>query len=303
MPAIPCFPPSIVVLATVTLFLGACGALERHDDGGERVLQAFRAHLLDRAREAVDRGDLADALDAYLVLEALPADDPEITRRIGVLRHRIRQRSALHQAASQRARKAGDPRRARIELLKALALEPDNRRILGALARLEAERASVALRQRHPSRLDPAYRGPTQIERTLAPPRPVAPQRSHRPRVNPRLVELLRRKPGDAASRRRLIGELIELGDQLIAKGETSDALRCLARAERLANGDAAMRASIVALKKVYASKLYRRATALRGRDPGSAIRLLRQALRLQPDFAKARLQLRRLGGASGGAK
>ncbi len=294
--------------------LAACGSHGVLPEQTERYdVERFTQRALAAAERAFDAGDLASALKHYQIANTLNPDDTGLLRRIGYVRSLIRQRSGHHQVAAQRALKRGRSDLARVELLKALSLEPDNRRVLALLARIETDRATAALRKRQPS-IDPAYRAPGDIEETLAPPQPVAGVRSLKtspdvnekrrmPVVNARLVALLRRHPVGDGDRHRLIGELIELGDQLFAEGNAADALRCLDRAQSLGEGSTATRGGVVALKNVYASRLYRQAISVQGRNRQTAVRLLRLALRYWPGYAKARLRLKRLssiGSASG---
>ncbi len=313
------FPPvglRAMLFGCCLVGLAACGG---HgvlpENAGRNDVGRFTQRMLATAGREFDAGDLAGALRHYQIVNTLNPEDTGLPRRIAYVRSLIRQRSGHHQVAAQRALKSGRPDLARKELLKALSLEPDNRRVLALLARIETDRASASLRKRQPS-IDPAYRDPADMEKTLAPPKPVAGVQSiknspgadgrrHAPVVNARLIALLRRNPVGDEARHRLIGKLIELGDKLFAKGDVTDALRCLDRAQSLGNGNVATRDGVVALKNVYASRLYRQAISAQGRDRQRAVRLLRLALRYRPDYSKARLRLKRLSaaGSSSGRK
>ncbi len=306
------FPPvglRAMLFGCCLVGLTACGG---HgvlpENAGRNDVQRFTQRTLATAGREFDAGDLAGALKHYQIVNTLNPEDTGLLRRIGYVRSLIRQRSGHHQVAAQRALKSGQPGLARTELLKALSLEPDNRRVLALLARIETDRASAALHKRQPT-IDPAYRDPADMEKTLAPPKPVAGVQSlktsrgaaggrHAPVVNTRLVALLRRNPVGDGDRHRLIGDLIALGDKLFAQGNATDALRCLDRAQSLGGGNVATRDGVVALKNVYASRLYRQAISAQGRNRQKAIRLLRLALRYRPEYAKARLRLKRLSAA-----
>jgi len=149
----------IIPLTIVALYLGGCSATPTRSLITKWDFVREHEQL---ARSYESGGSLQPALQEWLIVSAVIPEALEPQTEIARLEKVITERVIRHQQAAKAALARSDYAGAQLQLLKVLALQPDNTEAIGALRKLEARRAY--------NRLARAPRGSGKVIRTYEAP-------------------------------------------------------------------------------------------------------------------------------------
>lgn len=266
--------------------------------------RAYGAEARERAALALEaKGDLARALTQWKLLRLLEPSNPEWSRRIDDVRHRIDEGVGKWMVKGEAAWKAGDEKGAVEAYLKALALNPLQKEAPQRLREIE----SKEIRSREQAKLGKsgAKTRVVEIVPTLQPPSNEAAyyletgiELYREGDYEKSIVEFekyLGSFPDNARARRYLADAHVRLGQAALAEGDSKGAVRHFEAARKSGGANAQQVGGYLQqAKKKTAEELYDLGVKASRTDLGKAIEYWKSCLNYDPNHLAARTQLDR---------
>lgn len=304
------YPSAGVRLGALLLLLGlatGCASNRSREVDRERDIAVrettFRVELAERLEAA---GDLMGARFQWEVVAALQPDNAQVRRRMVAIDALIEERAGAFSRLADAQRERGQYKRAKRSLLRALALRPDDSRIVRQLRAIETrsmQRILAAKVER--------YEGLTKSP-VLASARPPAELENEPEQAGDESAELesteelvyaineMESTLGEAGGQRALRGKLfrmkLQLIDQLFERGRYAESVEVLHSVQMLVTGMAEQEKALRDRRRTMADALYGLGMVVQSQDRQQAVRLWGLALQIDPEHRKAALRIRHIG-------
>jgi len=249
--------------------------------GQPRALKEFISERREAAQRLEARRALREAQREWQLIDAVTPGDATADRHIRRLQAEIAGDFELHRKAARTAARKGRYRDSQQQLLKALALRPEDDSVIDDLKAVEARLAYAAM--------------------------PAEPNVAKGPQSEVDVYTAQRKQPGKTASPVRQPGKNVERSTpterpgvvsrqqaaDLVAQGRYEAALEHLQALRQTSGADAHIDAQIAETRRVLAERHYTRGVvAFRDARYGEAVGEFEQTLRYEPGHHKARFYL-----------
>jgi len=131
---------SVLIILFFSLILGACTSMRMRSQADIPVDHINIQHRKNVANNLFKQHDYHESLIQWKILQAIQPDNPEYKNRIRVLNALIKRRLKVHLADAQAAYKKQQYKKAEVEFLKVLALNPSHKIAISRLKTLTAKR-------------------------------------------------------------------------------------------------------------------------------------------------------------------
>jgi tetratricopeptide (TPR) repeat protein len=248
--------------------------------GQPHELRAFISEHRNAAQTLEARGALREAQREWQLINAITPGD-EADRHIQRLEAEIAAGFERHRKAARAAARKGQYRRSRQQLLKALALRPEDGSVISDLKAVEARLAYAAM----PAEPNVAKGRQSEVEVYTA------------QRQQSRKTASPGRQPGQSVERLKQDEQPGAVSQQqvadLVAQGRYEAAFKNLQALRQSTGADPEIDAQIAKIRRILAEQHYTRGVvAFRDARYGEAVNEFEQTLRYQPDHHKARFYL-----------
>ena len=244
-------------------------------------LRAFISEHRDAAQTLEARGALREAQREWQLIDAVTPGDAVADRHIRRLEAEITGGFERHRKAARAAARKGQYRRSRQQLLKALALRPEDGSVISDLKAVEARLAYAAM----PAEPNVAKGRQSEVEVYTA------------QRQQSRKTASPVHQPGESVERSKPDEQPGAVSQQqvadLVAQGRYEAALKNLQALRQSTGADPQIDAQIAKVRLILAERHYTRGVvAFRDARYAEAVNEFEQTLRYQPDHHKARFYL-----------
>jgi hypothetical protein len=137
-----------LLVCSSSLLFAACNSVPNQESVGydlARARMGYAAQCAERARAFEADNALRQALEQWELVLVVDPGSREAQAEVVRLRHAIEGRVAHHSRAAKKAMKRSDYRAARLAMLKALALKPDDAALIAELRSIEGRSAYAIL--------------------------------------------------------------------------------------------------------------------------------------------------------------
>lgn len=280
------------VLLFSTAVLTGCNSMPAELPGVFGLQQAkndFASGRTQRARTLEADGALRQALQEWQVIQAVLPNSTVVKTEIVRLQGVIDERQEQHGHTAKVAARRADHRAAQLELLKALALKPDDSKVIGMLKEIEGRRAyaSMAAAPRISDKVESevdVYTAPGAQSDVEA--KPSASGNAQSERAVPAVIHR-----SDVESSDRTQNENTSRGIAHLSRKEYRAALSCFMEAKHTASRpDARLEKYISETRQALADRYYEKGVlAFRSAHYDQAVSEFEQALHYAPGHHKAR--------------